>query len=332
MKILAIRLARLGDVVLLLPALSSLKEAFPGAHLTFLTGHRCAPVAELCPAIDEVIAVNRVAMRDGPIWSAVVNMAAVVRDIQRKGFDLVIDFHSFRETNLLAWLSGAPIRVGLKRQGAPYWRFCFNKPPVQEDKGLHVAAMFQRVIDRVVAPGQAASPKGRALVIPDHLKRWADGAAPKGPRLALYIDAPAPDRIWPPERFAAVAEVAMEKLQSTVIVLAGKTGEELARKLASASPHPSSLSIFTDVTIPQLAALISSARLLISNDTGPMHIGPAVGVQTLGLFSVGYPRHFRPSGPDVKFLRGNPIEEIEANDVIAEMRKMWITADRDLRC
>ena len=78
MKILAIRFARLGDVILLLPALASLKDRFPDSELTLMTGHRCAPLAELCPAIDRVIAVDRVAMRDGPVLRALLEMATLV--------------------------------------------------------------------------------------------------------------------------------------------------------------------------------------------------------------------------------------------------------------
>jgi ADP-heptose:LPS heptosyltransferase len=71
--------------------------------------------------------------------------------------------------------------------------------------------------------------------------------------------------------------------------------------------------------------------LLISNDTGPMHIGPAIGVRTLGLFSVGYPEHFRPIGPADRFLRGNPIDTICVEEVIKTVEEMWVTAGRDLR-
>src|SRR5437762_477403 len=110
MNILAIRFARLGDIILLLPALSQLKNSFPESHLTFLTGHRCASIAELCPAIDDVISLDRVALRDGPIGGAIFEMARLLRDIRRRRFDLLVDFHSFRETNLLTWLSGAPKR------------------------------------------------------------------------------------------------------------------------------------------------------------------------------------------------------------------------------
>ena len=325
MKILAIRFARLGDVILLLPALSSLKEAFPGSQLTFLTGHRCAPIAELCPAIDEVVAVDRVAMRDGPLWGAVGEMARLVRNIRERKFDLVVDFHSFRETNLLAWFSGAPVRIGMKRHGAPYLGFCFNRPPVLEDKSVHVAEMFMKVAAGVPSPAlRAPAPGGRGLFIPD----FVTSAEPK---LALYVDAPVSERIWPPERFAQVADFAMEKLHAVVHVISGKAGADLAIRVQKASRYPNRLSISTDLTLRQLAEAIASAQLLISNDTGPMHLGPALGVRTLGLFSVGYPEHFRPIGPNGRFLRANPIDKIEVKEVIEALEEMWTTAGRDLQ-
>jgi ADP-heptose:LPS heptosyltransferase len=330
-KVLAIRFARLGDVVLLLPALSSLKESLPGSHLTLLTGHRCAPIAELCPAIDEVISVDRVAMRDGPVWKAIRGLSGLAHDIRREHFDLVVDFHGFRETNLLTWWSGAPARIGMKRHRAPYLRFCFNKAPVLEDKSLHVAEMFQRVVEGVLAPAPAHLSGGNSICTSEDLKQWARDAVPDGPRLALYIDAPVHDRIWRPERFAGVADFAIEKLAANVMVISGKTGTELAQRVCTASKNPGLLKIFTDLTIGQLTALISSAQLLVSNDTGPMHIGPAAGVRTLGLFSVGYPEHFRPIGPRDRFLRANPIERIEVSDVIAAVEEMWASVDRDLR-
>jgi ADP-heptose:LPS heptosyltransferase len=291
-KILAIRFARLGDVILLLPALRSLKAAFPDARLTFLTGHRCAPLANLCPQIDEVIAVDRVAMRDGPVWRALRKMAGLVREIRGNRFDIVVDFHSFRETNLLTWVSGAPVRVGMKRYNAPYLSFCF---------------------------------------IPDDLRTWAGQNLPAGPKIALYADAPVGDRVWPPERFASVADFAVERLGATVLVFSGEEGSGLAERVRKASRIPARMLTFTSVTIPELAALIASTQLLVSNDTGPMHLGPALGVPTLGLFSVGYPEHFRPTGPADRFLRANPIDGISVAAVIEAVDQMWAIADPDLQ-
>lgn len=335
MKILAIRLARLGDVILLLPALASLKERFPASHLTLLTGHRCAPIAELCPMIDQVISVNRVAMRDGPAWRALWDMTTLVRDLRRKRFDVVVDFHSFRETHLLTRLSGAPIRIGLKRHNAPYLRFCFNKPPLVEDKKLHVADMFQKVVDGMSLElgrgGKISSDQSnsRAKKLSGLGRIVVEKA--KNPTLALYVDAPVPERVWPPECFAQVADFAIEQLHASVIVISSPQGTNLASRVQKASRNPNRLAMFTDLTLAQLAEVIASARLLISNDTGPMHIGPAVGVLTLGLFSVGLPEHFRPNGLGDRFLRAKPIELIPAQDVIETMVGMWTTVDRDLR-
>ena len=322
MKILAIRFARLGDVLLLLPALARLKDSFPQSRLVFLTGHRCASIAELCPAIDEVIAVDRIAMRDGSVWKAVQRMTGLVRDIRQRKFDILIDFHSFRETNLLAGLSGATTRIAMKRHQAAYWGFCFNKPPVPEDKSLHVSAMFEKVVASIarssISPAAAAVYDRALLRVPNAVKDMN--------KLVLFVDAPVRDRIWPPECFASVADFAIEKLGATVVAVSSSSGAELAQRVRKAARYPERVSIETDLTLAQLAGTIASARLLISNDTGPMHIGPAVGVTTLGLFSVGFPEHFRPIGPDDRYLRGLPIEGIRAGDVIANLEQMWTIA------
>jgi ADP-heptose:LPS heptosyltransferase len=274
-------------------------------------------------------------MRDGPIWRALRDMASLVRDVRQRRFDVVVDFHSFRETQLLTRLSGAPIRIGLKRHNAPYLGFCFNKPPIVEDKNLHVLDMFQKVVEGVVVEIRDGRMSQQSPVIsagkrPSALGRIVVEKA-KNPTLALYVDAPAPERIWPPERFAQVADYAIEQLGASVIVISGPQGTHLASRIQKASRNANRLSIFTDLTLAQLAETIASARMLISNDTGPMHIGPSVGVLTLGLFSVGLPEHFRPRGAGDRLLRANPIELIRAEDVIETMVGMWTTADRDLR-
>ena len=276
----------------------------------------------MCPAIDEVIAVDRLAMKDGPAWRSAAAMLTLVRDIRRRKFDLVIDFHSFRETNLLTWLSGSKAAVGMKRHLAPYWAFCFTRPPVLEDKRLHVADMFQKVVEGVI--GRPASKSGPILTLPESI-------GSKEPSVTFYVDAPVPERVWPPEFFARLADYVIEKLDASVLVVSGKEGADLAGRVHKASLHPGKLSLYTDVTVPELAALIASSRLLVSNDTGPMHLGPAVGVPTLGLFSVGYPEHFRPIGPNDRFLRANPIEGIQVSQVIEAVGEMWTTADLNLR-
>jgi ADP-heptose:LPS heptosyltransferase len=299
-KILAIRLARFGDIVLLLPALSHLKACLPDSHLTFLTDQRWEPLAAMCPAVDDIVTIDRLGMRDGKLGNALAGIRRAGRLLRGGGFDAVIDFHGFRETNLMAWWSGAGKRIGLRRFDQSYWGWCFNLPPVNEDKNIHVSEMFLRVA-RAFADRSPAGSSPSALVVPPSALEWARQKMPRPPYVALYVDGPVKDRIWPRERFDEVARHFFTEKQVPAVVLSAADG----------------------LSIPQLAAAIGSASLLISNDTGPMHLGPALGVPTLGIFSVGFPEHFRPIGAKDLWLRGNPIEAVKTAEVIEAASRIW---------
>ena len=84
-------------------------------------------------------------MRDGPAWRAIAGILRLLRDLRRRRFDATSStVHGFRETNLLTWWSGAPERWGLKRFDQSFFGFCFNRPPVVEDKSLHASESFIR--------------------------------------------------------------------------------------------------------------------------------------------------------------------------------------------
>src|SRR4030095_4366751 len=208
--------------------------------------------------------------------------------LRRSNCYVVIDFHGFRETNLITWWSGAPQRWGLKRADQSSLPFCFNRTPVLEDKGLHVSQMFVRVVDKF-APAEVGSVSvAPPIVIPTDAQRWAEQNVPNT-FAVLYVDAPVKERLWPMERFTALADYLARKQQGDVVMV---TGSQQPRPTP-----PNGVRILSDLTIPRLAATIGSAKILVSNDTGPMHLGPALGIPTVGIFSVGFPIHFRPTGP-----------------------------------
>lgn len=328
-SLLAIRLARLGDVVLLLPALARLKLAFPDAKLTLMTGHRCAPLAELCPAVDEVMSVDRVAMRDGPAVDAIREMARLVSEVRNRRFDVLIDFHSFRETNLLAWLSKAPQRLGLKRRDGAYLPFCFNIPPVPEDKSVHISEMFEQVAEAVPGFYCTTEKPHPVLVVPEAVQTWLGEIRLPAPWIALYVGAAAPDRMWPTHRFARLADWVIERWGASVLVLAGGAQAGVAEEVRQAVKHRDRVLVLHGLTLPRLAGVVGASQLLASNDTGPMHIGPALGVPTLGLFSVGFPEHYRPLGTNCRYLRQNPIEGISLESVLSVFEDMRSTAVPD---
>ena len=319
MRILAIRLARFGDIVLLLPAMTLLKARLPASHLTLLTDVRWAPLAAMCPAIDEVVTIDRIGMRDGSYWRAMPAICRLLADLRRRAFDATIDFHGFRETNLLAWCTGARQRLGLKRFDQSFFRFCFNLPPVLEDKSLHVSEVFLSIV-RSFAPAALDASRKPLLAIPQDAANWVKENLRSAPFVVLYVDAPVKERIWPLDRFVTLADRIIADFRAAVVVVAGS-----GRTLPTFS---AGVQVFSDLSIARLAAVIAAARMLVSNDTGPMHMGPALGTPTVGIFSVGVPTHFRPTGPWDRYVQGNPIERVEVTEVIGAINEVWTASDR----
>ena len=317
-NILAIRLARLGDIALLFPALGILKGAFPGARLTLLTGLPYEPLARLCPSVDEVVPIDRLGMRDGPRRRALRDIFRLVRELRSGGFDLVVDFHSFRETNLLAWASGARYRVGMKRADRAYLPFCFNLDPEPEDKSLHVSEMFRRVVLRI--PGLADK-----RIEPGPSVRTPEGTGSRsGTLVALYVGASVASRRWPAARFAALAAQLVERWEASVLILAGVSPEEqaIAESIGASVGRPEKVQVRAVLGIPELVGRIASADLLVSNDSGPMHIGSALAVPTLGIFSESLPRHYRPIGPRDRFIWKRRAGDVQVGDVLEILEEM----------
>jgi lipopolysaccharide heptosyltransferase I len=321
-RILAIRLARFGDLVLLFPALNLLKNRLPGSHLTLLTDMRWGPLAEMCPAIDEIVTVDRIRMRDGSAWRAVASMIRLVKDLRRRHFDMTIDFHGFRETNLLTWWSGAPERWGLKRFDQSFFSFCFNRSPVLEDKRLHASESFLKIV-QTVAPDSSRGIPLPPLVVPSDALQWARETLPSQSFVALFVGGPVPERMWPLDRFIDLANRFVTDLGGSVVVV-GNPGQVL-------QGFGRDVQVFANLPVSHLAAMIASARLLVSNDTGPMHLGPALGTPTVGIFSVGIPTHFRPTGAGDRYVQGNPIEEVGVDEVLNAAKEAWATTGRQDR-
>ena len=324
-NILAIRLSGIGDVILMMPALAELKRAFPDSRLTLITGSQCVSIAELCPYIDTVVPVDRKALKNKPKLRAMREIYSLIRKVRDEGFDLAVDFHSLRETNLMTWLSGARYRAGLKRSQRAYLSFSFNLEPAVQDEQLHMGDTF-RAVARAVVGVLPSTGGGEPYIRVGHAaKAVAARFEQAGPVVALNVGASRAPRRWPAARFAKVASHAVSRLGASVLVIGGAAAEEeaLAREVQAGVENPSRVHLANGLSFPELAALIDSADLLVSNDTGPMHIGPALGVATIGIFAGGSPHHYRPAGPLDQCIQGNSMEEIEVDAVIGAMEEIW---------
>jgi ADP-heptose:LPS heptosyltransferase len=143
--------------------------------------------------------------------------------------------------------------------------------------------------------------------------------------IGMNVGAGSPGRVWPKEKFASLARHLISELQSAVVLFSGPQDGDFSLQIAASINHPH-CAVASQFSLRIVAALISQCHLLVSNDTGPMHLGPAVGVPTLGLFSLGHPRHYHPLGESSRFIKKQPIESLEVSEVFSMIKEMLNSA------
>ena len=324
-NILVIDFGQLGDVILSLPALSAVRHKFPRARLTVAVGGAAAAVVEMAGVADETLAVDRVALRDGPKHLSVWQIGMLVRDVRRRKFDFVIDLHSLSETNLLGFLSGAGRRLYARRPGRSLdYLANFRPAPPAEDRAKHAIDRYLDVLAPLGVGEVSRVPRlavreedGRA--VDELLRKAMSGGRTRGARRAarggdgplvgIFPGAGHPSRRWPVERFAELAWMLERNDAVRAVLFAGPEERRLVR---DARPKfPPSTVVLDRLTVPQLAAAAERVSVFVSNDTGPMHIAAAVGTPVVILMQ-HHPMFscYIPLGERHRVVAARTIEEI----------------------
>lgn len=320
-NILAIHFGQLGDVILGIPALDALRARFPDARITALTGTPADQVVRLARLADDVVGVDRHALKRASVGRAIRDIIGLARRLRRKRFDAVVDFHAFYETGLLAWLSGAPIRVGPRRENRSLpFVYSIQAPP--EDRSAHVIDRYLAVAAAIGAEPRAREPR----IIPsleddaEAARRLAQIASPAAPIVGFNPGAGHDLRRWPAERFVALGQTLVAD-GAHVVVFAGPEEPGLGHSLA-AGIGDRALGV-EGCTIGQLAAVMRRCALIVSNDTGPSHIGAAAGAPILVLMpgNAG-PSPFAVRGERTRLIHGENMQAIAVDEVLNTVREM----------
>ena len=290
-----VRLGAVGDVVRTLPAVSSLRAGFAGAHLAWLVEPRSAGVLEGQPWVDEVIVFQRPrvveALKRGSLVTAARELASFARVLRGRRFDLVVDFHSILRSALMVRLSGAPVRVGYAR---PFGR---ELSWLQATDRAKIAPRRMSRFDRNQALvrylGVDAPPDPTPFRVDPECLARVEAALGTGPRPAAIhpgsSDTAAHKR-WSPAAYGRFARALADARGIRSLVTWGPVrGEhEVARAVVKASGGAACLAPETP-RIADLAALLAAARLYVGGDTGPMHLASLVGTPVLQILGPTHP-------------------------------------------
>ncbi|HEY8559309.1 MAG TPA: glycosyltransferase family 9 protein [Pyrinomonadaceae bacterium] len=321
-NILVIHFGQMGDVILALPALRAIRGKFPAARLTILVGKSSAMIARLAGVFDDEIVVDRVALRDGNKLRSVDKIRRLVGEVRRRKFDFIIDLHSLSETNLLGFLSGAGARLYANRENRSLdFLGKFPAKPPAEDKAKHITDRYLEVLKPLgidAAPRFAELEPDAADVafINDSL---AERNAKSERLIGLFPGAGHPSRRWSLENFAALARRLNEaENPPQTIVFLGP--EERDWRAAVEELFPAGTVIFDKLSVPQLLAAASLLRVLVSNDTGVVHVGAIAGAALVLVMDERAPTTYLPLTERIRVVRSGTIEEIGVDEVFAATR------------
>lgn len=296
-NILVIKLRYIGDVLLATPVLRALREAFPTARLTMAVNRGTEDILKENPDLDEVLVVDRA----GPVANL-----RFLREVRRRRFDCAIDLTDGDRSAVMAWASGAPIRVGFNDEhrwrGRLYTSVVTSQAAHRLDRDLTV---FQALglTPAYGPPVLRTSPEEEMEVIEllEGLGVGNTSDASHRPLVLIHPGARYWFKAWPVERFAELSDRLSDTYGCRMLIGGAeqdrRTGEAIYARARSA---PILLAGRTDLR--QFAAILKRCTLFIGHDTGAMHIAAAVGTPIVALFGPSDPAEWAPRGRHVSIL------------------------------
>lgn len=283
-KILVLSPNWIGDAVMCTPAFRALWRRFPDAWITLLARKSVCELLAGLPWFAE-----RVAIPHKPGVAEITGLATRLRPNAR---DLAVIFtHSFRSA-LLAWLAGARRRVAYDRGGRGFL-LTDRIPPYCEDGRIQPIYMATEYTDLVKCLGCEDDGVGLELSAdPDVTQEMARLFHGPGPRVGIAPGAAfGPSKLWPAERYAAVADALAERAGAQCILLTGPGEESIRNAVIAAAKHPLIRYDHGAPSIERLKATVSFLDLLIGNDSGTRHIAVAFHVPTICIMGPTSPRY-----------------------------------------
>lgn len=296
-RVLAVRLDNLGDVLVTTPALHAIKESLPDAALTLLASSVGAQAGYLNPDVDEVIVYEAPWMDP---WQRLPQDSEreqrMIAEVRARGFDGAIIFTSYHQSALpaayLCYLADIPLRVAASVDGPGSLLTTRHKHP---ERMMHEV---ERGLDLVGAIGLGTEKTDLVLAVPEGARiavrrRLAEAKQVGiGPLIVVHPGCSMPARTYPEEMYSGVVEQLARRLGATVLL----TGMESERALAERVRErvaPKWRERVRDVAgtleFAELAGLIEAADLVITNNTGPMHVAAAVKTPVIALFALTNP-------------------------------------------
>ncbi len=294
-EVCLLRVSAIGDTCHVVPLLRTLQHAWPEARFTWVIGKLEAKLMRLLPEVDFITFDKRAGLK---------GLLATRRELAARQFDLLLHLQVAFRASLLAQAVRAPVKLGFDRARAREGQWWFTTHRTAPQGRVHVLESLMAFADALGlstdssdrVDGQPRTGLQWNLPLPPDATAYADSLVPAGQR--TLVISPCSSHVlrnWRPERYAAVAEHAVQTQGMQVIVCGGPS--ELERSMAEAICAMARVPVLNQVgkdTLPQLLGLLGRATVLLTPDSGPAHMATMVGTPVIGLYAATNPER---SGP-----------------------------------
>ncbi len=332
-NILIVRTDRIGDVILTTPAIETVHRNFPQARITVLVSALTRDLIEGNPCVNEVLIDDRLGKHKG-----VGGFWRLVGELKRRRFDLAIVVHTKKRTNLLCFWAGILERAGYRDKN---FGFLLTKG-FPDERHFGKKHESEYCLDLLRTMGLKVERPSMFLPLQPEAERWVQGwfnendLSPSSKLVAVHPGASDPTKCWPIQSFAHLIDQLVGQHRCSVILCGGKETVTLAQTIRSQSTQPF-LDMTGKTTIAQTASLLKKCRLLVSNDSGPVHVAAAAGIYVISLFLRNQPginpERWKPLGPKGFVLANKPEEAVrlDRSGQIASGLRDSITVDQVAR-
>ncbi len=315
-SILVVRFSSIGDIILTTPVIRAMRKTWPGARISFLVKERFAPLVRDNPHLDEIICLSE--------GGGVSELKALARSLRQRELTLLADLHNSLRSRIFRALVPAGdtlvyTKQAVKRSLLIYGRMDFYGQrilPVPERYALPFAGLGVRLDGEAceLYPGE----RDRSLA----LEKLHSGG-PAGNRLLAVAPGSAwPTKRWPPARFAAAASELADRHGLKVVLLGDRADLEACRQVEQAlDGRVERVNLAGNLPIMASAAAVAESRMLLTNDTGLMHIATAVKTPVTAVF-----------GPTTGHLGYFPYKAKKARVVETRLRCRPCTHNGRKRC
>lgn len=309
-RILIIKLRAVGDVVLSTIVIDNLRGTFPTAAIDFLTEAAARDVVSGHAQLNEILILERAAIAGmDPRDQLRANLAFLQR-VRGRRYDLVFDFFGNPRSALITRWSGAAWRVGYDYR---FRRRAYNVVVPSRADQVHEAEWHLDALTHLgipvlsrhlsMAQSEAAAVRAEAF--------WHEAELEGKRVVALNFSGGWPAKRWPLERFAELAGHVAGRYDARLLAVWGPGELPQAQELAAMAPVP--VTLIPETNLKELAALLGRVDLLVSTDSGPMHIAAAMGTPCVALF--GPTNHLLqgPYGSNHQIVTNNSLDCLGCN-------------------